>query len=188
MKKAIPLFFIFISLLSCPLSYAISETEGKPIPFKLNQNQFALEVSPLVLSQGVEELLFSKTNRFREENQLSLLNSNSLLTRVARNYSQDMLKRNYFSHFSPEKKDVLDRIRKLKSNYNESCGENLHFILSPNGLKDPTAIADQMMKDWIQSPPHHRNLASKEFQLLGLGCASDGKKIYCTQVFSGARL
>lgn len=158
--------------------------EGQAVPFKLKQNE-AEKLSSAQLNQRVESLLFEKTQEIREKKKLPPLEENALLKKVARGHSSDMLKRHYFSHFSPEGKDVLARIQAQKKSYDESCSENLHQIASAEGLKDPTAIADQMIKDWLGSTPHRRNLLSTEYRFSAVGCATDGKAIFCTQVFSG---
>ncbi len=161
--------------------------DAQPIPFFLNQKN-SPPLSKTQLIQAVEEKLFEETNRFRDRKKLKLLGANTLLAKVAQIHSEDMLKRNYIAHYNLEGLSALERIRKLKPHYDESCGENLHEIFSQEGLRDPQAIAKQMMKDWIHSPDHLKNLISEDFSLLGLGCASNGFKIYCTQLFSGPNL
>ncbi len=187
-------FFLFLYsniLFILPFFYSLSSPlalEGKPIPFKLKQDSLVFKNPPEDLNQAVEILIFDKTNFIRKGKKINSLESNNLLIKIARLYSQDMLKRNYFSHYSPEGKTVVDRIKQFKPHYNESCSENLHFISSAEELRDPFAIVDQMIEDWLNSPPHRKNLLSKEYTLLGVGCATNGKRIYCAQVFSGPNL
>ena len=178
---------LFLCIFVSPVVRA-GHKEGKNIPFTLDQNEAGPNLSNRDLRNQVESLLLDKTNDFRSSQKLSILKGNSILEKAARYHSEDMLKRNYLSHFSPEGLSVLERIRKFKPNYDESCGENIHNISSPRGLKDPKAIAEQMMKDWIGSPSHRKNLVSKDYALLGVGCATDGNRIFCTQVFSGPEI
>jgi uncharacterized protein YkwD len=42
-----------------------------------------------------------------------------------------------------------------------------------------------MMKDWMNSSSHRKNILSKNFEYLGVGCISDGNRIFCVQVFAG---
>ncbi len=174
-------------MFSLPAHFCLA-SEANPIPFKLKQDPLVFKTDSGDLNQAVEIMLFDKTNYVRKKQKLKTVELNDLLNKIARLYSQDMLKRHYFSHYSPEGKTVLDRIRQFKPHYDESCSENLHFISSADGLRDSFAIVDQMMDDWLNSPPHRKNLLSKEYTLLGIGCATDGKRIYCTQVFSGSNL
>lgn len=162
--------------------------EGKAIPFYLHQNPQAKNLSAADLSEQVEMLLFLETNREREKKKLIALIHNPTLVKIADDHSKDMLVRNYLSHFSPEGKSVVDRTQRYVKPIQTSLGENLHMIQGAEGLQDPQAIAVQMMEDWMHSASHKKNILSKDYVQLGVGCASDGKRIYCTQVFSGANL
>lgn len=181
------LTLVFLSaLLFFP--HPIKAKEGAAIPFHLNQNTQGPKPSPVQLSQQVEAQLFELTNELRQKKKLPILKGNDTLVKIARDHSQDMLKRNYLSHFSPEGKSVVDRTKKYVKELRTSLGENLHMIQSSEGLQDPNAIATQMMEDWTRSASHRKNLLGKEYSQLGVGCQSDGQLIYCTQVFSGKDL
>lgn len=173
--------FIFLSL----ISPAFGEM-GKEIPFQLQQKQQAA-MPPKILNEKVEQALLDQTNEFREKKKRGPLSFNSILQNAAADHSMDMLKKNYLSHFSPKGKSVVDRV----SHYTKvqtDLGENIHTIRSSQGLTDPQAIAATMIKDWEGSPSHRENLLNKKFTQLGVGCASDGSQIFCTQVFSGPNL
>jgi len=160
---------------------------AKQIPFQLNQGSSGKNYSSKDFSQKVESLIFAATNEARQQKKLGALSQEDILVKAARDHSQDMLKRNYFSHFSPEKKSVVDRYQKYDSPVRRSLGENLHTITSGGGLKDPEAVAKQMMDDWLHSPEHQKNIMAKNYSSLGVGCASDGSRIFCTQVFAGPK-
>jgi len=178
----------FLGLFQGPAFHFKEAYSAGPKPFQLKQEDSDVSYSKKDLRKAVEALLFEETNQVRGKKGLSTFQSNDTLIKAARFHSEDMFKRNYLSHFSPNGKSPLDRIRQFKPGYDESCGENVHSIFSGQGLRDPEAIARQMMKDWVGSPDHRKNIVSKEYALLGVGCATDGVKIYCTQVFSGPNL
>lgn len=180
-----PLVFLSVLLFFPDLGLA---KEGAAIPFHLNQNTQGPKLSPAQLSQQVESQLFELTNELRQKKKMPVLKANDTLVKIARDHSQDMLKRNYLAHFSPEGKSVVDRTKKYVKELHTSLGENLHMIQSSEGLQDPQAIAAQMMEDWTRSASHRKNLLGKEYGQLGIGCQSDGQLIYCTQVFSGENL
>jgi len=188
MMIAIPRLLFFLSLAAVFCLFPLRDSaakEGKTIPFHLQQQEGGPKLSPSQFSAKVESLLMEKTNEAREGKKLSPLGDDETLFHAARDHSQDMLKRNYLSHFSPEKKSVVDRVKKYQPKLQRSLGENLHTISSAQGLVDPSAVADQMMDDWMHSPPHRKNILSKDYAYLGVGCASDGQRIFCTQVFGG---
>ena len=187
-KTMFSLLFLTFSLISFQGVCPIQASQGKPASFQLKQDDSGPPSSNKDLRGSVEEMLFEKTNEMRGRSKLPSLGSNSILIKAARYHSDDMYRKNYLSHFSPDGKSPLDRIRKFKPGYDESCGENVHNITSPQGLRDASAIANQMMKDWMGSPEHRKNILSKEYSLIGVGCSTDGEKIFCTQVFSGPNI
>lgn len=178
----------FIALLALCLSPfgLLNAKEGTTIPFHLQQKEGGKRLSPAEFARQTEALLFADTNRARSGKKLAALQDDEALLKAAKDHSQDMLKRNYLSHFSPEKKSVVDRVKKYEGKVQRSLGENLHTITSSQGLSDPKAVADQMMDDWMHSPSHRKNILAKNFGYLGVGCASDGQRIFCTQVFGGS--
>jgi len=180
--------FSFIALLGLCLSLTQPATgkEGKAISFHLDQKQSGKPLAPSDLSVGVAGLLFQATNQARQGKKLGILADDEILAKAARDHSQDMLKRNYMSHFSPEGKSVVDRVKKYQGKVQRSLGENIHTISSAQGLVDPKAVADQMMDDWMHSASHRKNILSQDYSFLGVACASDGQRIFCTQVFGGA--
>ena len=187
MKRYRPLAFLSVALVFC-LSWpeALIAKSPKPIPFHLQQKSAGKALSPEAFSKAVESFLFEKSNQAREGKKLPDLSSEEILERAARDHSRDMLQRNYLSHFSPEKKSVVDRVKIYQPKSQRSLGEHLHTISSSQGLVDPEAVADQMMEDWLHSPSHRKNILSRQYAFLGVGCASDGRRIFCTQVFAGA--
>lgn len=165
--------------------FVLSAKEGRQIPFHLEQHARKNGLSPSQLSRKVEALIFEETNQARRGKKLNQLFSEELLIKAARDHAQDMLRRHYLSHFSPEKKSVVDRVQKYQPKLKRSVGENLHMISSAQGLVDPQAITDQMLNDWMHSTSHRKNILSKNFIALGVGCAGDGAQIFCVQVFGG---
>lgn len=186
------MYFIYFSILTLAFqALFVTSSQAEPrsiIPFKLQQETPAESFAVTELRDAVEARLFEKSNEWRLSKKLQRLESSALLLEVARDYSRDMLRRNYFSHYSPEGKMVLDRIQKVKPGFDEDCGENLHQIYSPSGLKDPKAIADQILEDWLHSTSHRKNLMANNFNFMVIGCAATEHKIYCTQIFSAKDL
>lgn len=83
---------------------------------------------------------------------------------AAQAHADDMINRNYFSHVSPEGKDVHDRI--VAQGYNPSAwGENL-------GKGQRTE--QEVLEGWQNSPSHNEMMTSKNFEEFGLGHTADG--------------
>ena len=58
--------------------------------------------------KDLERRVFQLTNEARRKNGLPALEPDATLTTMARNKSDDMAKRHYFSHTSPEGKTIID--------------------------------------------------------------------------------
>lgn len=93
---------------------------------------------------------------------------------VARAHSEDMFKRGYFSHYSPEGKDVGDRLNAAGIPY-IYAGENL--ALAPN--------IERAHDGLMNSQGHRRNILDPAFNKIGIGALNGG--VYSemiTQVFT----
>lgn len=93
---------------------------------------------------------------------------------VGRAHSRDMFERGYFSHYSPEGKDVGDRLEESDISYSYA-GENL--ALAPN--------VDRAHSGLMNSEGHKRNILDPAFGKIGIGVVDGGVygKMF-TQVFT----
>ncbi len=104
----------------------------------------------------IEQLLYY-TNKAREENNLPALKLSEKLSEAAELKAEDMLTKNYWSHFAPDGTSPWSFI--LKSGYQyEYAGENLarSFYFS----KD-------VVSAWLNSPSHRENLLKNEYTEVG---------------------
>lgn len=121
--------------------------------------------------------IFALVNDERRKKRLANLDWGDDLARVARKYSQQMAKGNFFSHFDKNGNGMEQRADAAKIRWSE-IGENLFFCF---GVEDFNAAA---VKDWMKSPSHRKNILGKTWTDTGIGVAEsrDGK-IYITQLF-----
>ena len=112
-------------------------------------------------------------NAERATHGLPPLKADPEMSRLAREHSQDMLARGYFSHVTPEGKDLSDRMRTGHLGYLQA-GENLAFA--------PTlAGAHQGL---MHSPGHRANILRKQFGRVGIGILDAGSRgLMVTQDF-----
>jgi uncharacterized protein YkwD len=99
------------------------------------------------------------------------------LDRVARAHSADMARRSYLSHDTPEGRNPVDRIRDLAPPGFRLAAENI-------GITDHPAPNREILRSWLASPEHRRNLLAPAFNTTGVGIAqaADGALLY-TQVY-----
>ena len=119
-------------------------------------------------------------NNYRVQHGLEPLKVSPILTKAAQAHSEDMAKRNYFGHYTPEGKSPVDRV--VAAGYmNWKCvGENIAA-----GYTSPEAVFEK----WKSSPGHNSVMLDPCFKEIGVGIAENPNstyKIYWTADF-GAR-
>lgn len=121
-----------------------------------------------------EQVMFKLVNEERAKVGAKALVWDEKLAAVGGKHSEDMFKRGYFSHYSPEGKDVGDRLMEAGINYSYA-GENL--ALAPNVERSHTGL--------MNSPGHKRNILDPAFGKIGIGAIDGGiyGKMF-TQVFT----
>jgi uncharacterized protein YkwD len=124
-----------------------------------------------------EAQLLEAVNRIRAENGLPVQRASAPLAQVARLHSEDMARREFFAHTTPEGYDLSRRIQ----------GRDLPFLrLAENigrnrGHDDPVAEA---VRGWMDSSAHRRNILDRDLIETGIGIAMDEHgTFYFTQVF-----
>src|SRR3989344_5419716 len=113
-------------------------------------------------SAGEQEIL-NLVNQERAKIGVQPLVWDETRTQVGRSHSEDMFKRGYFSHYSPEGKDVGDRLQAAGITY-EIAGENL--ALAPSISSAHTGL--------MNSPGHKRNILDPAFNKVGIGVIDGG--------------
>lgn len=125
----------------------------------------SLNIEDLNLSvdSEAETQMFSLVNQEREKQGIALLSWDPDIVPVARAHAEDMWKRKYFSHYSPEGKDVGDRLQAAHINYT-LAGENL-------ALAPTLQTAHQGL---MNSPGHRANILETRFKKMGIGVIDNG--------------
>lgn len=131
-------------------------------------------VSAVGGAAGVE---FSLVNQDRAANGVAPLAWSSALARVAQYRAQDMLNRNYFSHYDPSTGQLafLELFRQWGIGYT-TAGENIAWSTSPSMAGINTMF--------MNSPEHRDNILKGAYHRIGVGVASNGAKTMVVEVFS----
>ncbi|HOL40487.1 MAG TPA: CAP domain-containing protein [Methanospirillum sp.] len=146
--------------------------------------------------------LYLKTNKYREHLGLVPLVFDNGLSTLALDHTKDMIRRKYFSHYTPEGIDPTGRAeingyevtRRLDDGtIRAGIAENIIRIAAGHtigkaytGFVDPTTpeeVANIMMIEWINSPEHNKNLINPTIEKIGIGTRFDGEYFYATQDF-----
>lgn len=110
----------------------------------------------------VESVLIQQTNSNRQTTHLASLVTDSLLTQAAQARAEDMAKKGYFSHTSPEGYLPWHWFDQVGYKY-QYAGENLAVNFSDS--KDT-------VNAWMESPTHRANILDAHYTRIGIGIAS----------------
>jgi hypothetical protein len=130
-----------------------------------------------------ERAVLALTNNERRKLGLDPLRQSTALMLVARIHSQHMCDSKTLRHES----DVFPRgwqtlEERLKGVHVFSGGENLAYH---SKLADPQKWADLVVRGWMRSQEHKKNIFNKDYRFLGVGVGNcKGPIEYVTQVFS----
>ena len=113
------------------------------------------------------------TNTERRKAGCSALTVDPRLASGAQGHAADMAKNNYFSHTSRNGTSFGDRIRATGARF-RTAGENI-------AKGQPTAAA--VVKAWMNSAGHRRNILNCGFTRIGVGFDARGN--YWVQDFTG---
>lgn len=125
------------------------------------------------IRHDLELKMLGLLNQEREKEGLKALEFDEEMAEVARKHAADMLKRGYFSHFSPEGKSPFDRIR----------DEKLRFLIAGENLALARSL-ELAHEGLMESPGHRANILHKSFGRVGIGVLDAGVHgIIVTQEF-----
>jgi uncharacterized protein YkwD len=142
-----------------------------------------------VSSQGfsvvAEQAALALINQERQSRGLAPVAMSEALRQGARAHAEDMAKRNYFSHSTPEGLSPFDRMRRAGISF-VTAGENMGFSA---GIADPVqAVRAQHQGMMAEQPPndgHLRAILNPAFGRVGIGVAlTPDQRIYYVSDFT----
>lgn len=171
-----------------------------------SQQQPAPQQRPDYSLEDLERRIHDRVNAARADHGHAPLQWSDSLARIARRHSRDMAARGFFSHESPEGQTLTDRAEAIglscasneDSRTTRRLAENLSYTYPYRSYKvtsdsassrryywkTPPEIAAEIVKGWLDSPSHRRNLLSAELRREGLGLAqAEDDRLYVTQAF-----
>jgi uncharacterized YkwD family protein/spore coat assembly protein SafA len=109
--------------------------------------------------KNVETEVLTLVNQERQKAGLKPLEMDWELQRVARMKSEDMAKKNYFSHTSPTYGSPFDMMKQFGISF-RTAGENI-----ATGQR----TAQEVMDSWMKSQGHRENILKSDFTHIGVG-------------------
>ncbi len=152
--------------------------------------------------EHLEKKIHVRINEERKKKGLSVLLWDEGLHRIARKHSDDMERRNFFSHYDPDGRSFYDRyqaggyeckIRRGTTTYmgaENISQDNLYSsTLYRNGKtffdwQTEDEIAGSVVNRWMRSRGHRENILTPYFERQGIGVSlSRDGKVYVTENF-----
>ena len=127
--------------------------------------------------ENLEELrenIYLMINAIRMNNGVSKLERNEKLELAAQRHAEDMIKRNYLSHYSPEGVSVFERLKEVGYNY-YVAGENI-FEAERLQYLDPMNMSKVVVNGWMESKKHRENMLHPAYEEIGVGVAYDEER------------
>lgn len=106
-------------------------------------------------------MLMQDTNAARANNRKGPLHINAQLAQAAQAKAEDMVKRNYWAHVTPDGMQPWKFITQTGYDY-QVAGENLAYGFSSS---------NQTITAWLNSPEHRQNLLDNRYRQVGFGIA-----------------
>jgi uncharacterized protein YkwD len=155
-----------------------------------NNNSNGDAITTASQSSDIESTIHNLVNQAREQNNLHPLSYDDKLASVALEHSQDMAKRNYFSHYTPDGNGPTERAvaagygdcrKDHGSYYTYGIGENIYKEWGSLGSNSD--IAHATFNAWMNSPGHRANILDSNYDGEGIGATIVGNTVYVTEDF-----
>ena len=155
-----------------PIKTAVSDVQKTAAKFLTvdpnSKESMPLSISPdakdLEINDTAERKLLELVNKERKTAGVSELVVDVRIVKVARDHSRDMFMRRYFSHFTPDGKDLGVRLKDGEVPFSEA-GENIAF--APD--------VDMAHQGLLNSPEHKKNMLDPAFHHVGIGVISTNR-------------
>jgi uncharacterized protein YkwD len=128
---------------------------------------------------GFTATLISLINNARNSNGLPSLSLNPTLNGIAKIRCDDMIARDYFSHVSPDGKDIKAILAESGVMY-KITGENLQYCFPPS-----MAGPELFFNSWMDSEIHRANILGSGYTQIGIALSFNADKAIAALVFLG---
>ncbi len=161
---------------------------------------------PEVTADELERQIHQQINQVRQDYGLPQLDSDELLSAIARKHSSDMARYHFFSHINLQGEGPVERANDLGWNKKKQLdantwttgpGENIFMdhlydkvvTTTQNGVsvrkeylwKTMEEITQSIVQGWMGSLPHRKNILSPQYDQEGIGVAISEYEIYVTE-------
>lgn len=101
---------------------------------------------------------------------------------AARRHSDDMLRRRFFAHKNPDRKNHSDRLRAVLKFSPKASAENIW--MRSGAVPSASRVAEEAVAQLMASPRHRENIMNPRYTHLGVGVAVGASEVRVTQLFA----
>ncbi|WP_163264016.1 CAP domain-containing protein [Chelativorans alearense] len=141
-------------------------------------------LEPVADLEGLRRASLAFVNEERARQDLPGLKLTTPINAAAQVHAEDMARRDFYSHRSPQGQDVADRYRANGGGLWDIIAENIASCIA---CRAPTEQLREFHAGWMRSPGHRRNILDPRVKSFGFGIASAGGRLYAVQAFVGER-
>jgi len=163
---------VFMASSACPSVIDVKGTSSS------QGNETTINLKPAAELNDYENAVAALINDYRVASGLNAIAYEPTLTYVAKYRSQDLMDRNYWSHYTPEGTTVFNLLKANGVKYTIG-GENLGQA-TPADIGSPEAF----LNAWQNSPSHNANMLRVGYNYIGVGMVENGDRIVVTTVFT----
>lgn len=177
-KLLVSFAWIIVSVALLQGASVVNSAQGADESTNPNRDRLRSQLGPMI-----EERILDHTNRERRQRGLPPLRRSLALRSLARAHSMNMCVTGSFQHESQKFPEGWRRFEERMQAVGAGYGsENIAYRTM---LTDPDKWARAVVRGWMNSPEHRKNILRRDYRFLGVGFDLCEKHTgYATQVFS----
>lgn len=145
-----------------------------------------------ISADRLEEYINLRVNEERKQRGLQPLIHDNRLSAIGRYHSWDMAMEGYVGHTDSQGRSPSE-VRTIFQYNCANIGQNVNYLefkgpefLVEDKLSDTSALAERIVRSWMNSPGHRENILSRYFVAHGIGVfVTKNGTIYVTQELCG---
>lgn len=173
---------VFLALILSACASGSNMAPPPPVQVSVDSLPAAAKQAAMGASEDSRAIL-AAVNAYRAEHGIPPLAPNRELQYAAAVHSADMVQRKFFGHFNPDGQGPGERLQAAWPEFKGSFAENV-AALDNAGPLNAQELAEALVKQWVASPAHRKNIRNAAYTLSDIGIARAGERVYVTEIFA----
>lgn len=134
-------------------------------------------------STELERHLYDVFRQIRLDHNLHPFRTETTLAEISRGHAQNMLRRRFFDHQSPDGEGMVERVARGHRRLIGLTGENL-WTGTGVDVSNLRALSRRIAKDLMASPGHRENILRANYTHMGVGVETEPGEVRVVQLFA----